>query len=646
MSAVNGIPPWTSVNHLSNIYPGIIAPWENDNIVYGHGVTSLLFRVDVTGVFKDTADEPISEYVQSMDEDSTNKWKITHVYDPAAPVSRISFTMNHTSNHGTINTKMRIYKAAVELEKLLLGELLPFATSQFDINVTASPRNEFDGKMVRARDSADHFTAEWLNNFTMGRVYTWITTVVPTFVRCWMPDTKIRTLDAFDTSTGQSQNGEQALSSNHNNVLIVVMIPGGGESTVVVDKTRLDDIADSDAVRHACKMTTIEADVNLDRTLRHTKLVDLQSLGTTHQVLVREDLLNYLQLSPEWGRVLCVFPSFDEFPGLLSAAAAHDQTSALHCNPGSPTIFRTSGITQCPGEALVKTAADMCQTSGNVFRIKKARCASPYETAIAISSTCCEIDFGSEHDKVGDKMRIYGNRTVDSSRNGLPFLDDAYEWFAEEFGIEGPITLYTDDHPDSRMTCTAFKHFMPNCPKLKLRFETVSGLAKAIEILKLATEHNLIYDAIVTVFFTLTAQNCLDLFNIFPQNETEIVFQGSGFPTIPTLVRIDSLFQTLEHRRGVVTYTCEDEGNFERVWRTMVMRGYRKFGPTSRHVVQLTKDHVQLTINTTRVHQMYDVSLRFSAGAKYKRVSMKENRRSTRKRARTTVDGGGASSTT
>lgn len=654
--AVNGIPLPGSVNHESNMYPGIVADWEYDPLVFASPQSeTTLFRVDVTGKFQPITD--ISPYVRLLGYESTNKWKIEHVHVQPSGHSKISFTMTYVSGHPTLNSKMRVYKAAVELEDLLLRRLLPFAKSQFSIDVTSCSRDDFTAKFSGEQgDSSNEFTAEWLNSSTIERVYTWMTTVVPTFVQCWMPDDKISALDTYDTTTDQSQNGEQALSSNNDNALLVVVTPTGNTSTVVISKNRFEDKPGS--IRHACKVQTMELNVDPTKTLRHTKFLDMQYLGTTQQVLFRKTLASF----PGAGRVFCVFPSFDEFPGLLSGEAAHDATSRLHCQPdatdengnllGARTVFRTFGITQCPGEELVAKEADTCQSSGGIFRVRKPRgCPEQYLKPYA-DPTCCEIHFDGKDADIITELRIYGNRTIDSSRDRLPILRDVYDWFAEEFGIEGTISLKTDDFLREPDSWKAFKHFMPNCHTLSLTFDTENGLRRAIDFMRLGTEKDLVYNAMFQVYFRPTFEQTMSMLKLLPQNKTELIFvePGDG-PDTSTFMRMDTWLQTLEHQQIDISYGSEEVygddhyrlpyHNYNRVMKMMVSRGYRvgnrildDTGESENvRISHLRKNHVELTIESQNDRGIdYTTTVRFRAGTKHRRVPMNENRKSARKR--------------
>ena len=649
--AEDGIPLDSSVNHDSNKYPGVIAPWEYVRVFQDQQDAQPLFSVVVSGNFQpDRENDPIQtidNWVELLHLGCTNKWNIDHEFEPMAPVSKITFSMyfSRDPRFATLNSKMRVYKAAVELENLLLTELLPLAVSQFKIETSAPYLSDFHEIFEQSSDSNEDHTREWLNKSTMDRVYTWITTVVPTFVRCWMPDVKVEALEAYDAASMLSINAKQSLLSSNDRVLVMVSAPGGLVSPSVGDKAAIAELENSEEeIRHPCKIQVVSTDenpfVSASQTLQHTELVDITSaFATTHQVFVRKSLVDAIDTENGTSRVFCVFPSFDEFPGLLSEEGRGMAMGSLHCNPdrtdengnivGPPTVFKTSGIVQCPGEALVRTTVDTCQPSGVVFKIRKSECEPPYVSS-GSDPTCCMLNFDLQTLLVPD-MRIYGNRTVDRPRDFLPLLNDAYEWFEREIGTEGPITVGTHSENKFQETYKLFKHFMPNCSTLEAGATDAGSIARAIELMKFATERDLVHNAKLWIEVTLSTPiaHFLPVFEIFPKNTTEIRLRiDENVHTINTIVSVDEWISAQERRQVDVVYSKTEDGGgssethwmlFERVWMTMLSKGYRRFGPTTTtKVVQMRRGHVQLTIDSAEHENSgRQTYLRYVAGARY-----------------------------
>lgn len=648
----DGIPVDGSVDHDSNKYPGLIASWEYDRVFQDSHRAYPLFRVVVSGKFQPgpAADptETIDNWIAQLDTSCTNKWDITHEFEPEDPESsKIMFIMRYSRSPylSILKSKMRVYKAAVELENLLLTKMLPLAVSRFKIKTRALLLKEtFHGIFEQSSDSDEEYTQEWLNMSTMDRVYDWITTVVPTFVRCWMPDVKVEALEAFDAAQHHSINAKQSLLSSNESVLVMVPATGGLVSTVG-RKAAITELRDSrEEIRHPCKIQVVSTDenpfVDASQTLKYTELVDITSaFATTHVVYVRKKLLDAIDTGIGTSRVFCVFPSFDKFPGLLSEEGRGMAMGSLHCNPdrtdengnlvGPPTVFKTSGIVQCPGEALVRTRADTCQPSGDLFKIRKSKCEEPY-ASLRSDPTCCVLHFGLQ-EGLASEMRIYGNRTMDRPQDYLPLLNDAYEWFEREYGTEGRISVSTHSTQQFGETYALFKHFMPNCSTLEAGAADADSIARAIELMRFATDHDLVYNTKLLIKVTVSTPiaHFFPVFEIFPKNTTEIRLRiGENVHTINTIVSLDRWVSAQERRQVDVVYSKTEDGGgssethwmlFERVWMTMVSKGYRRFGPTTtKRVVQMRRDHVQLTIDSAE-HENSErqTHLRYVAGAQY-----------------------------
>ena len=651
VDAVTGIP--LDVNHESNKYPGITFRWEHNRVFKDTDQTDALFTVVLSGNFQHDGD-PEAWITVMRSSGCTNKWKIdVNVSRGTAPSTTITCRMlySHDPRFATLNTKMRVYKAAVELENFLLTKLIPLATSQFEIVVSAIPLAEFHNILEESSDSNEDDTSEWLNMQTMDRVYTWITTVVPTFVRCWMSDVKVEEMEAYDASSGKSIKGKQSLLSDKNNVLTVVSAPRGLVPPTVGKKSDLAGLDSTlDAIRHPCKIQVVLTPehpvVFPKQTLRHTPLMDITpALALQHSVYVRSTLFHGIDIVGNGkSRVFCVFPSFDEFPGLLSDDGRFNAWGSLHCNTdhtdehgvrvGPPTVFKTSGIVQCPGEALVRTTEETCQPSGNVFRIRKSHCDERRYQHSNSDPTCCIYPF-SLGDPFVSEMRIYGNRTVDRSREFTYLLVDAYEWFEREIGTEGPITVFNWSESEFEESYRLFRHFMPNCSTLRISAGNADEMARAMEFMTFATEHDLVYNAILHISVEKFPRiaDLIPLFQKFPKNRTEI-YAGpiGGVLPFPMILSLDKWISTLESRQVDVMYSFEGNARvstsesanihltrFSKVWTMMLSQGYRRVGPTTTtEVIQMRRDHVQLTIDWTVSSTLYwKTTLRYVAGARY-----------------------------
>ena len=636
-SLSSGVPPITqSKNHRSNIDPEVESPWEAYEIIVPATTAEMLFTVTLTGDFN-----PVIQTYHA----TTNLWEIIskHQSNTQGPESTITFTMNRYKGYPTLNTRMRLYKAAVELERLLLVDILPNATGPFSIQVKAMERATFDTHYRHTEADSDlEYTREWLNEETAGRVYDWITTIVPTYTHAWMSDKTVRELEAYDHTHGVEQTGEHALTSSNLNVLIVIFTRTEARSVAVVNKTKLLHIESVETRRRPCKMQTHEAFINPARILQSTELIDLQFLGLAQQVLVRKSLLDTITISDALqnkGRVVCAFPSFDKFPGLQSEGSGQNAVSALHCNPdppgATPTSFGTFGVTHCSGEGLVKFRVDFCRPSHTVFRKRQhTACLPPYQQH-PDDEKCCEIivdNDSSEYKQFVNEMRIFGNRTREHLGNPSTLIQDTYDWFVGEFGISGEIELWTLGSTDSARE--VFESYLPNCPKLSIGIQR-KNVDEVISLVTLANEHGLLYDVKYNINTRPTPEDLVRLLSIRPPNETTLSFPIIGDPPITTIWKLEQWIQTLEHERISVIFAQmqetdpDDPTNYtylpysihSKVVGHMVYRNFKIVSTTHQPLVQMRKNHVNLSVETNN-NVDYDhvskLTMRFTAGAKYK----------------------------
>lgn len=652
-SADSGAPPFAeSLNHESNIDPEVESPWVRQRLNVPPEKVEKLFTVTLAwgNYFRYTI--------------ATNRWDIKH--EIHSPVSRTSFTMNRYEGYPTLNTTMRLYKAAVELEKILLGELLPFAQGPFDIQVEAMERATFDSHYESTvADSSNKFTRQWLNEHTAGRVYDWITTIVPMFTRSWMPDDTIRTLNGFNPRRAQHQSAENALRTSNENLIFVVFAPSGDPSVTIVDKQSFLQIESTATRRRPCKLQGTDIVKNADKLLDKTIVIDLQ-LGFTQQVLVRKSLLSLvLKRTEEWmARVFCVFPSFDKFPGLWSDSANANVVSALHCNPDADmdnptTFFETSGLTQSSGQSLHVITVDSCQSGEGVFRMRKGDgCVTPYEEndekfSSVDSMMCCELHPRKDKNaQVWDEMRIFGNRTRDPHYQQSLLIQDAFEWFFDEFGIDGPISINTDfgESTDSEVyemdTLDAFKKYMPNCSELQFRFKTEEGLDKAINCMEAASESKVVHN--VTFFVSITPSprmmdtKTLEMAKLQPQNKTHIIFTERGHHARRSaFMRLETWIQSVQNRQLDISFKSVPVLETDRYGSPLAEISYDTHNgivgvfTTKQYTTISSRDymhfmrrnHVEVTIDTSKVGETYETVVRFRAGTKHEKVPRSNKRK-------------------
>ena len=577
--------------------------------------------------------------------------------------------MNRYEGYPTLNTTMRLYKAAVELEKLLLKYLLPFATGPFNIQVKAMRRATFDTHYERTEaDSDNHFTRKWLNKDTAGRVYDWITTIVPMFTRSWMPDNAIKKLVGYNPRHDKQQRAEEALKTSNDNLVFVIFTGEGHQSVTIVDKQKFLEIDQTETRRRPCKLQSTGLFKDANKLLDNTIVLDLQ-LGFTQQVLVRKSLLSHcVSLThAHSGRVYCVFPSFDKFPGLWGDAADVNVVGALHCNPDADinnptTFFRTSGLTRSGGETLHTSEVDSCQPGEGVFRMRSSNgCFPPYEEneekyLPQDDLMCCELHPREDKNaQVLDELRIFGNRTRDPTRQRSELIQEAFKWFFEEIGIDGPISINTDfdenDTDDTSEiyemdTLDAFRAYMPNCSELRFRFKTEQGRDKAIECMREASRANIVHN--VTFFVSMTLPHppmvvpdpfpphpdtkTLEMAKIPPQNNTHIVFTERNHPPRRTVfMQLEMWMQTEQNRqvgikfKSVPVYSVDRAGGeildeipyhtHKGVVGVFKSRQYTTISSRN-HVHLMKKNHVEVTVDTMKLNGLYYTVVRLRAGTK------------------------------
>lgn len=627
---INGVPQLSALGHEDLIYPGSVGDWERHPIVHNGGETISLFRIVVSGDFNFR----VPFMMQRLNGNLSNRWTIEGVHDIEHDRQTYTFTASFTTGHSLLYSRMRMYKTAVELEQLLLARLLPEASIAFTVDVVAD-YGAFQQYIGQTHDSSEDITGKWLNENTMRRIYKWLTEVVPQFVNCWTPDSTLRAMQTFDPATQEMGTALDVLKSRNDNVLINI-----GPRAIVINKSELEQARENNpaAIRYACKEQTSFLNINPEQTLQHTPFMDLQAVGMMHQVLVRVNLL--MQIHFNSSRVFHIFPSFDEFPGLLSEEirAGRDMDSGLHCQKDPhlkipPTVFRISGIVNSPGNSGVSTLGNSCFSDGNRFAIRKpSGCSQPYFHRVG-DPTCCLFDVKVGKDrKTMDKtmdtaMAIYGNRTSNSNRlEGV--VEDAYQWYIDRFGESDKVTLSLEF--DDQLFGT-FKAFNPRLKELKVHVCGLEGMSmeKAKTVMQYATSNDLVHYPKWDIYVDIPRETVIEIFEMSPtrpQNRTEISLSNPEFmPPIHDLDGIQRWFFSHEKRQVALAYfqgSWEATADLRNVFEN---GGYRCEEVISRNEhmfvknisVRAVKEHVSILIDSVEFGAYYQTSLFFYSGPRY-----------------------------
>lgn len=193
---VNGVPQPHAIDHENLIYPGFIGDWEKGNTASSDfcGCNLMLARLRQNS----SSRRDITCYVDLDDR------QLKHT---------LNFVMRYVTGHSLQYLKMHMYKAAVELENLLLVRLLPM---RFTV------RNQGEGKwhgiselqyVNRAHDSTAHLTQSWLNANTMAGAQKWLTEVIPTFEKSWMTDSRLQATQVYNLMILEEGNALDVCSS-------------------------------------------------------------------------------------------------------------------------------------------------------------------------------------------------------------------------------------------------------------------------------------------------------------------------------------------------------------------------------------------------------------------------------------------------
>lgn len=537
----------------------------------------------------------------------TSRWEASH--EKTGGIWKLTISMKYDTKNPEPN--IGIYKAAVEMEHFLLVNVVPIAQKEFSIRVDLPRLVDFENffSSMKTISINQEWTNLWLNMSLARRIYKWFKEVVPTFSRAFITDDMLETLETFSTKTNTTMSATEALSSRQDNVLL--LFPSNNNDSFVIDGRDLtsQDLTSS-SIRYACKKTGTLRPENILSTM---PLIDLQKMGTVYNTIVRHHLLRSINL--EFGsRVFCIFPSFDEFPGMKSDESQINAVSALHCNPSPPgapqTIFKTFGITQCSGEEGVYAPGNACFSEGTVFRMNKPDGGCGPSGLLSLQSTsrhptCCQVETNIPN--ISTIMTIYGERT-NHSDNYLPGLEKSYDWYVSEFPGNRIIDLDADE-PQSD-SVKIFRYFEPNCDNLILRIGSNLGLDVAKSIMTRATSRGLVNR--VKIFFeeteTMALENTdfsefISLFRIFPLNKTVAVVERQL--TNSNVISMIDMFNNVQNKVLVIQYPVNTSNSGVILSMFLLRNGFALLQTRTQSQSVMRRGHIDLKIHNLDTNSGY-----------------------------------------
>lgn len=620
---VNGVPQPHAVLHDNLIYPGSIGNWEMVPVEHNNGRKVELVRISVRGDFGGC-----NMMLARLHQGASNRWEKTchEDWNSGDLIHTFTFVLSYVTGHSFLYSKMYMYKAAVEIEKLLLCRLLNQALSRFTIMVNLNERG-FTNFVSQAQDSTEQLTQNWLNSDTMNRVRRWFVDVIPTFVNCWIDTNALQAMQVFNTSTLEETSALDVLESRNDTVIVVA-----SSRPLLINKGKLlrSLQMNSSAIRYACKERTHFLHIQPQQYLRFTALVDLQDAGMLYQALVRRELFHDIENNRS--RVFLIFPSFDEFTGLLSqqVISSGDFNSGLHCqndppDQETPTVYRTHSIVQCPGDDGIRTAGNSCFSEADVFRTRKPSGCQDGYTVTPGDPTCCVFRDDNSVANMKLLMAIYGNRTTNNNRlEGV--VEDAYEWFSEKHGKTDKIYV-GEEYSVTQDIVELFQTFRPNCFELTVVVWESEGMPmnKAKELVTYATSNDLVYNCKWKIAERVTPQDCIELFNIRPKNKTVLEFTNwNNAPSDSAVLQVVGWFFSAENRQIGLKYFQVGGGRTAILVNMLKTQGYMSIVHSQiveRDHERLQKGHVTIFIDTVLFgHNPYNyhtVTLSFFAGPRY-----------------------------
>lgn len=484
----------------------------------------------------------------------SNKWLVNKTFNV------MTFTLSyadHIPNYQTIYNKMYIYKAAMELENILLMHIINESSSPFTVKVEAD-RGIFERYITTAVDSIERRTSEWLNNETMWRVYDWVTTVIPTYTHNYITDEIIDSLDdIYDMERAEFISFDDALKDKQSNIIFIqhtLSKQTGKVNSVahLLNSQKVQNVInDSSSFRKVCKTMGSLSSENI---IEGLNLYDLKYAGLPFNLLIRDELLANSIF--EHHRVFSTFESFGNFVGLLSDEAQVDVIGADHCNQVSPIpSFKTVGITKCGGSVRIYQKGRRCYSEGRVFRTLKDSCGNQ-NNYIGYSDTnietkdgiCCRLDLRYSSEIVSI-LNMYRNRTVNSGNSSyLPLLKDTEEWFNEEFPQNENYEI------SGRYSAIAFSQFKPICKLLEITLDEQDNMNLVMPAYHDMITNGLIYDVqIEDLREDLEDDDIHMLLKSVALNKTQVHIHESDVNS-KNLGKIISKYENLENKDIEITY--------------------------------------------------------------------------------------------
>lgn len=383
--------------------------YSPDPVTHNEG----LFRVTFEGRFSGA----LVPHARSGSADWSST-KLSRVVQGGTGVDVVIVTLRTNLNDPPTLSAFR--RNVEEMENYMQTEVFHAASGPFEVKSSVPDTGKYADywQIMWARSSERE--REWVSAGTGDNIYDWFRSVVPKFPLAFMSDSRMRRLRPYSIKHASFLSIDSPLVSNQENILVV--FPLDNDRTFVTTRGDLDTLGGGlDELRvFACTDATpvphyysIEDTARLweERTVSEVPLLDLNKMNTLSDGLIREDSLqSFEMIGVTLGRrVACLFPSFDEFPGLVNAT-----TKECVVDPSGP--YRVYGVGICPGEGLSGRQKETCYPNEASFRIRlDGGCGegSSPSPSPSLSFTpdpgdpsCC----GRDSERTATILNIYGSR--------------------------------------------------------------------------------------------------------------------------------------------------------------------------------------------------------------------------------------------
>jgi hypothetical protein len=519
---------------------------------------------------------------------------------------------------------IEVYKAARDFEFYLMIHVIPGATERFSVSVhlPGDGASLFIDYFNSLTKYYDEYTEHWITEDLVRDIHNWFKTVVPQYSRAFMTDKDVTELAPFHISEGENvQNVDEKLRSRDDYILAVY--PTQSQSFLLSRKGLADENFINKSTRFGCKT---QNSLNPTNILDSMPLVDIRQ-GGAHVMNVVVTLDGLKAALSMGGRVFCLFPSFDRFVGLKSTASNMD--SALHCAPDSGAIYRTFGITRCPGETTVSMAGETCYSDEDYYRTRKPNgcgdTAGPYSYAEKEGvEGCCEMEIRrATHN--GERgftramrtiMNIYGGRTVERSEESMTAVQEAYEWYTSQDPLDSEIIIGTEG---DMFAYRMYRDFKPVSKKLVIHVDETTRPEFVGSIMSLKRPSGGVLCDEVEFRLSpigLGAHVAIAGFFKFPAPIKTSAFSAEVFENGDALHVIDSIDS--ENRRFVLEFASFQIGHVTKLAMFLVDNGFKLGRDRTRSRVQLERGHVLLRLEKRVADRMViemNFMTRFDPGA-------------------------------